>query len=69
MTEQIKNPSGTKDDSRKITVSKNGPYIVIGGVPLIISEICNDKKAYCRTWREVKRPPVQEKYALYRYGH
>jgi CDGSH-type Zn-finger protein len=53
----------------KITVSKNGPYIVTGGVPVTISEICNDNEGNCRTWREVRRYPVQEKYALCRCGH
>ena len=62
-------PSGAQDDSMKITVSKNGPYIVTGGVPLTTSEICNDEEGYCRTWREVKRYPMQEKYALCRCGH
>ncbi len=52
----------------KITVSKNGPYIVTGGVPLIQEEICNDDEGYCRTWREVKKFPVQEQYALCRCG-
>lgn len=42
MTEKIKDPSRTENDSAKITVSKNGPYIVAGGVPIITSEICND---------------------------
>jgi CDGSH-type Zn-finger protein len=69
MTEKNENPSGSKEISMKITVSKNGPYIVTGGVPLISSEICNDDEGYCRTWREVKRYPVQEKYALCRCGH
>jgi len=69
MTGKNKNPSGAQDDSMKITVSKDGPYIVIGGVPLTTSEICNDDEGYCRTWREVKRYPVQEKYALCRCGH
>ncbi len=69
MTEKNENPSGAQDDSMKMNVSKNGPYIVTGGVPLIILEICNDEEGYCRTWREVKRYPVQEKYALCRCGH
>ncbi len=69
MTGKNKNPSGVKDDSMKITVSKDGPYIVTGGVPLTTSEICNDDEGYCRTWREVKRYPVQEEYALCRCGH
>jgi len=53
MTGKNKNPSEAQNDSMKITVSKNGPYIVIGGVPPIISEICNDEEGHCRTWREV----------------
>jgi CDGSH-type Zn-finger protein len=43
-------------------------HISSGGVPLTTSEICNDDEGYCRTWREVKRYPVQEKYALCRCG-
>ena len=68
MTEKTKTPAGSQDDTMKITVTKNGPYIVTGAVPLTTSEICNDDEGYCRTWREVKRYPVQEKYALCRCG-
>jgi CDGSH-type Zn-finger protein len=68
MTEKNESLSGAKDDSMKITISKNGPYIVTGGVPLVTSEICNDDEGYCRTWRDVKIYPVQEKYALCRCG-
>jgi len=68
MTGKEKNPFGSRDDLAKITVTKNGPYIVTGGVPLVTSEICNDEEGYCRTWREVKRYPLQEKYALCRCG-
>ena len=32
----------------KITVSKNGPFIVTGGVPLMVMEICNDNEDYCQ---------------------
>ena len=57
------------DDYRmKIVVSKNGPYLVSGSVPLIGKEICNDDEGYCRTWKEVARYPVQENYALCRCG-
>ncbi len=31
----------------KVIVTKNGPYIVTGGVPLIVAEICNDNEGYC----------------------
>jgi len=53
----------------QIVVSKNGPYLVSGGVPLIVSEICNDNEGYCRTWKTVTRYPVQQPYALCRCGH
>ncbi|MDD4651322.1 MAG: CDGSH iron-sulfur domain-containing protein [Methanothrix sp.] len=68
MTEQSKIPSEAQDSSAKITVSRDGPYIVTGKVPLSTSEICNDDQGYCRTWRETKRYPLQEKYALCRCG-
>ena len=60
MKEQTKKTQESKNDSMKITVSKNGPYIVTGSVPLIQEEICNDDEGYCRTWREAKKYPVQE---------
>ena len=50
----------------KVTVTKNGSYIVTGSVPLIQEEICNDDEGYCRTWRKVKTYPVREQYALCR---
>jgi CDGSH-type Zn-finger protein len=52
----------------RITVSRNGPYIVSGRVPLIQQEICNDDEGYCRTWRKTKTYPVEEQYALCRCG-
>jgi CDGSH-type Zn-finger protein len=53
----------------KIVVSKNGPFLVSGRIPLIREEICNDEEGYCRTWKEVARYPVRENYALCRCGH
>ncbi len=53
----------------KITVSKNGPYLVTGRVPIVVAEICNDNEGYCRTWKIVDRYPVQEQCALCRCGH
>jgi CDGSH-type Zn-finger protein len=64
----MKDESSKQGRKGKIIVSKNGPYIVTGGIPLTISEICNDDEGYCRTWREVKRYPLHEKYALCRCG-
>ena len=69
MTKKIQKSSETSDDTMKITVSKNGPYIVTGGMPLKIEEISNDDEGYCRTWKEVKTYPLQQQYALCRCGH
>lgn len=69
MTEKNQKSSESDDDSMKITVSRNGPYIVTGGVPLTSEEICNDDEGYCRTWRLAKQYPLQEEYALCRCGH
>jgi CDGSH-type Zn-finger protein len=69
MTEQAKKSQETTNDSMKITVSKNGPYIVTGNVSVIQEEICNDDEGYCRTWRKTKTYPVQEQYSLCRCGH
>ncbi len=66
--EQEPAPDIPAHDGMRIVVSKNGPYIVSGGVPLIVSEICNDNEGYCRTWKPVARYPVQERYALCRCG-
>jgi len=69
MTKEIEKKSKVSENSMKITVSRNGPYIVTGGVPLITSEIRHDEEGYCRNWREVKRYPLQEQYALCRCGN
>ena len=67
--EKIEKPSEAKEGFLKIAVSKNGPYIVTGGVPLNTAEICNDDQGFCRTWRDVKRYPLRKRYALCRCGH
>ena len=64
-----KKSRGPENDSMKVTVSKDGPYIVTGGVPLRVMEICNDAEGNCRTWRTVKEFPAQETYALCRCGN
>ena len=69
MTKNFEKKSKVSNDSMKITVSKNGSYIVTGGVPLITYEICNDEKGDCRSWRKVKKYPVQDQFALCRCGH
>lgn len=39
----------------RIAVSRDGPYLVSGGVTLITEKICNDDEGHCRKWREVPR--------------
>jgi CDGSH-type Zn-finger protein len=69
MTKPTKNPPESENDFMKVTVSRDGPYIVTGGVPLVVMEICNDEEGNCRTWRTVKEFPAQETYALCRCGN
>jgi CDGSH-type Zn-finger protein len=68
MTENRPSQTPPAHDGMKIIVSRNGPYLVSGGVPLIIAEICNDDEGNCRTWKQVKRFPALESYALCRCG-
>ncbi|AKB78480.1 hypothetical protein MSHOH_1997 [Methanosarcina horonobensis HB-1 = JCM 15518] len=69
MANEAEKKSKTSENSMKITVSRNGPYIVTGRVPLIVSEIHSDEEGYCINWQEIKRYPLKEKYALCRCGH
>lgn len=64
--EKTQNP---RTGDMKITVRKNGPYRVSGGVPLKTVEIGYDDEGACRTWNETKTyPPRQQQYALCRCG-
>jgi CDGSH-type Zn-finger protein len=69
MTQNKEHDKHSHPDTKKITVSKDGPYIVSGGIPLIVKEIRNDAEGYCSTWHEVMTYPLQEHYALCRCGH
>jgi len=52
----------------KIKVTKNGPYIVTGGIPLIKMVIETDEEGHSLSWREVETYPPRESYALCRCG-
>ncbi len=69
MSSKIETPSSLHDGAERIRVSKNGPYLVSGGVPLIKKDIRNDSEGYCSNWHEVETYPLQEQYALCRCGH
>jgi len=53
----------------KIVVSKNGPYIVTGNVPLARGEIVVNDEGESIGWREIERIPTGETYTLCRCGH
>jgi len=52
----------------KIKVTKNGPYVVSGGVPLTRQIIVLDADGQCLRWREIQKYPVQQTYSLCRCG-
>ena len=57
-----------KTPSKKVKVTKDGPYLVTGGTPLSeqIPGVDNDNQ--CHGWKEGKKFPAQENYALCRCG-
>ena len=56
------------NDKFKIKVSKNGPYLVSGGIPLAEQVIGTDAEGYSREWRAGRKHSVQGNYALCRCG-
>ena len=54
--------------TNRITVSKNGPYIVSGSVPLAIQTIGVDRNGDSTEWVEGKAFPSSPQYALCRCG-
>lgn len=52
----------------RIQVSQDGPYLVIGHVPLAAEKIMVDKSGYPLKWQKIKDYPLQESYALCRCG-
>jgi CDGSH-type Zn-finger protein len=56
-------------EPKKIKVSKNGPYLVSGGVPVIRQTIIADSEGTAIEWRDEAKFPLQEKCGLCRCGH
>jgi CDGSH-type Zn-finger protein len=55
--------------SARVVISKNGPYVVSGSVPLAKQTITTDAEGGSETWAEGAAYPPQEKYSLCRCGH
>lgn len=51
-----------------VTVSKNGPYIVTGSIPLATAIIGVDTEGESERWRDGEFYPIPETYALCRCG-
>lgn len=58
-----------KETHYKVKVTKDGPYMVSGGVPLSEQSMCVDSDGQCHGWKEGKKYPTQESYDLCRCGH
>ena len=64
----------TKEDPRgvprfRIKVTKNGPYLVSGGLPLSEQRIRVDSKGQPHGWEEGRKLPTPKGYSLCRCGH
>jgi CDGSH-type Zn-finger protein len=66
MRRKEKTPEPITGKPQKITVTKDGPYIVSGGIPLSEIVISNDKRGFSYQWREGIKYPLQETYSLCR---
>lgn len=58
----------TKSDELAISVSRNGPYLVSGEVPVIEQIILADAEGTAKKWREGKKYQYKEKCGLCRCG-
>jgi CDGSH-type Zn-finger protein len=53
----------------KIEITKNGPYLVSGGLPLSEQHIVTNAEGESLDYKEGKQYPAQPQYALCRCGH
>jgi CDGSH-type Zn-finger protein len=58
-----------KGDGPRVTITKDGPYVVTGDVPLAKQTIATDSDGGSETWVEGKVFPSADKYELCRCGH
>jgi CDGSH-type Zn-finger protein len=67
---KVPKPKGNAQTATKcrVKVTKNGPYLISGGVPLSEQRMCVDADGQCHGWKEGKKYPVQKDYALCRCG-
>lgn len=56
-------------DGARVKVTRNGPYVVKGSVPLIKEVVVRDKDGIPQEWKRTGEYPEKENYALCRCGH
>jgi CDGSH-type Zn-finger protein len=54
--------------ARKITIARNGPYLVEGAIPLAIQTIESDSEGGSREWVQGRAFDVKQEYRLCRCG-
>jgi CDGSH-type Zn-finger protein len=59
----------THQPTRGVVVSKDGPYLVTGAIPIAKQTIATDSEGGSETWVESEARAVPDKYALCRCGH
>lgn len=64
-----KSSGGPRVAEPHVVVTKNGPYLVTGAVPLARQTIVADQEGGSQQWRESHAFAVQDSYALCRCGH
>ncbi|MDD5191044.1 MAG: CDGSH iron-sulfur domain-containing protein [Dehalococcoidales bacterium] len=67
MLQQKKNTA--KNKKQMVKVTENGPYLVSGNIPLAEESIRIDAEDQCHGWKEGKKFPLEDNYALCRCGH
>jgi CDGSH-type Zn-finger protein len=61
-------PMSEPETEARVVVSRDGPYIVTGHVPLAKQTIVTDAEGGSETWQQSDPFPAQERYALCRCG-
>jgi CDGSH-type Zn-finger protein len=69
MAKDLNNLNEKFQNSGKIKIAENGPYLVSGSLPLRKEIIAVDENGDSAEWKKGKDYPEQEKYALCRCGH
>jgi CDGSH-type Zn-finger protein len=65
----MKSTNKRSNSEKRIGVSKNGPYLVFGGIPVMRQTIIADKEGTALEWRLDQKFPLLEKCGLCRCGH